>query len=323
MSKKTILISLACLIGAGVLFAFIGPYVLIPLFGYGSDPRNTSVEDILQYNLMKADRTPGWSADGQSIVANIGHSIYVITTSDLSLRRILPERDGQYYSPSLSRNGRVAYIRHEFVRTAIFREKDDSWYSVETVDLTRDEVKSIRWTYHDMRPPLISPDGARIWMVSSGTRIYDNQGNVVGDLDVFSAYGAWSNDGEKIAYIDAKWPENGPANTPLVVVDWYGNNEVVIPGGSGRSYWTPPAWSPDDKRLYYAYRPEGSEPTAIHVADLDSGTGTTIAELGTGIDVLHIATSPDGKNLLLITSLEKAVNQIWLIYGLSAPTGPT
>ena len=306
---RIVLISLACLIGAGLLFGFLLPYILYALFGWwGSDPRNPSNEDILKSQLLMADRTPRWSADSQRIVVNIGHIIYVVNTSDLSLHRILQERSGHYYSPSLSRTGRVAYIHHEFVRRV-----EGGRHHIETVDLASGQVQRVRWSSHNMYPPLISPDGSRIWIVHhSGTRIYDNEGKVASPLDVFAGYGAWSNDGQKIAYIRAKPPENDPLTTHLIVVDWDGSNEVVIPEANG-SYRAPPAWSPDEKRLYYAYRPEGSEPTPLRVADLDSRATNTIAELGIGVDVLHISASPDGNALLLVTLTDARINQVWTI----------
>ena len=321
MSKKTILISLACVIGAGILFSFIAPYILVPFFGYGSDPRNTSVEDRLQDNLMRADRTPGWTADGQSIVANIGHGIYVVNTSDLSLRRILPKRSGQYYSPSLSRTGRVAYIHHEFVRPAVFRPAEDSRYHVETVDLTSDKVQRIRWTYHEMRPPLISPDGSRIWIAASGTRIYDNQGRVASPFEdhALGGIGVWSNDGQRISYVrGALLSNSGHYWSELVVADWQGNGEVIVAEAKVElevdNALSVGAWSPDDKRLYYAQRSSTTDgPTTLNVADLDSGATTTIAELGRGVDVQHISASPDGSALLLVTLTYSITNQVWTI----------
>ena len=55
-----------------------------------------------------ANRTPQWSADGQSIVVNLGYRIYRVSADGRRLTRLPEQADAGQFSPSLSPEGHLA-----------------------------------------------------------------------------------------------------------------------------------------------------------------------------------------------------------------------
>ena len=151
-------IALAIVVGLGYV-AFWG------LLGYGLSGFERFPEPSLDVNCNEfqyADRTPRWSADGQLIVVNPGERLLGVNLNGGEPFVIRGNTGERQYSPSLSRDGRVAYQIGFENRVSDTHERHTA-----IADLSGSEVEFVAQERHcSSIYPVWSPDGKRLAFIT-------------------------------------------------------------------------------------------------------------------------------------------------------------
>ena len=261
-----------------------------------------------------ANRVPQWSADGQSIVVNLDYRIYQVSADGSSVARI-PDNgaDGQF-GPSVSPDGRIAYMdateyepRLTTVNSDSGRQKHHTWRGI-------DEIAGI---------PAWSPDGRYVAFTArvrnnidpdhrgrfvKQATLMDEKGSLTAAYQPsFPAFSGrerpvWSNDSKQVAF---SWYCHH--RCIVTVMDTDGNGKTVVdaaaiakPGQDefqARGALSSVAWSPDDRTIYYALKQGRHLPTILYSTNLSTLATRHIIDLGTR-EIDHLAISPDGGKLL-------------------------
>ena len=292
-----------------------------------------------------ADRTPQWSIDGQILVVNIGDGIHGVDIQGNKLWQI-PNKSVSHsvsgrYSPALSTNGEVAYVLYftedRFLGN-LFHFTPYRW-RIELTNVNGTEIDRLfskrRTTVHN---PVWSPNGSSLAFSADGNltimtkrelglwsrlpsiltfwRKYDN----AAENWVIKHPVVWSNDGQRIAYIDSSVIYNDYTDEYDISVDrivnmqWDGADEkIAMEQQSRRDEFRPArfeptslAWSATDDRIYFVYyeladgEDAGYTPS-VRSARPDGSDERIIAVWTEGFRVKGLKLSPDGSQLLFTT----------------------
>ena len=273
-----------------------------------------------------ANRTPLWSADGQSIVVNLRHRIYRVSADGSSVTRIPPDGEGGQYGPALSPDGRIAYVdateytpRLTIVNSNGGRKKHHTWRGVSQIEgipawspdgryvafsvQARNDHQSGRWDDLVTQSVMMNEKG-------SLTAVYQPPYLVRSGM----SRPVWSNDGRQVAF---SW--DCYRRCTVTVMDTDGRGKTVVdaakiaaPGQDeyqARGTLSSVAWSPDDQTIYYALQQGRHLPTILYSTNLSTLATRHIIDLGTRwID--HLAISPDGGKLVFVTHKPLIKNSI-------------
>lgn len=245
-----------------------------------------------------ADRTPQWAADGMSIVVNLRYSIYRVSADGRQMTRLPASGEDGQFSPSLSPEGRIAYLD---ARGRNMR--------ISTMEHDGERVKRHLQAHivSNAGIPRWSPDGQHIaFSKISGSIIMTEGGEIVSRYSNPFPSGAiptWSNDGEKVAFA---WCFNGPRcgitiakldDVSKTVLDIQGVAKPDALQGFAVMNLSSVVWSRDDETIYYILLRGLHLPAVLYAMNLSTLESKSIAELG-GQWVDYIQLSPDGDTLL-------------------------
>lgn len=260
-----------------------------------------------------ANRSPQWSADGQTIIVYSDHRIYQVDVHGRNLKRIPRAGTKGQYSPSVSRSGNFAYL-----------DATDEVPQITTADINGGPIKyHAETTARDAWGiPALSPNGRYI----AFSEVTDDNWEQVSKATIIDLHTAtttkhtgparkggkpvWSNNGEQI---DFTWGHWHCYNTPcfITIMNTDGSNERIIEitpipnlGGEspvGRARISSVAWSPDDRIIYYVAQKGTHLPTVLYSTILTTMQTQPIYDLGR-LDVLDLDVSPDGSMIVFAAS---------------------
>ena len=290
-------------------------------------------------NSQRADRTPQWSADGQTLVVNLGGDIYGASVDGNRLWYVA-YRTAEYngvFGPALSVNGEVAYLRYypdkshieiadingvnaaEPNRLFSETERDDypKW-STDGSRLAFDTNGELTiMTKRELEPSSDLSSILRFWRKDDIRAKYDES---VIDNWPTNMPAVWSNNGQRIAYTYSSAIYNDYTDeydislARIVNVRWDGADEkIAMEQKSPRDEFRPAlfeptalAWSPADDRIYFVYyeladgEDAGYTPS-VRSARPDGSDERIIAVWAEGFRVKGLKLSPDGSQLLFTT----------------------
>ena len=259
---------------------------------------------------LYANRAPQWGADGQTIVVNLDYRIYHVDTDGTNLTHIPVEgQDGQF-SPSLSADGRIAYMDDTTIHQRLITASPNGGAKQYFTGLGILKTNGI---------PAWSPDGHHIAFASiiknenlgysAQATIIDDNGALVAthDSPIHSkGWPVWSNRGEQVAFT---WAYLGcaPVNCAITVSDLNGAYHTIVntapesdgPHPEAKATLSSVAWSPDDRTIYYALQKDAHLPTILYATDLTTMESRPIAEISR-TPVFDLRTSPDGSTLMFV-----------------------
>ena len=314
-SKFVKFVLVAILVTLIVLVVILGCYGLV-LFAATQIERGYSGYNAWDAEASQlADRTPQWSSDGQRIVVNVEDRIVGVNVNG---GEPLDIRGRKQYSPSLSRDGRVAYE----TRPSGGREQ-----RIALTDPPGSELEVLpREKHHYAVHPVWSRDGKHLAFIT-----YTSPASTLPEgrwLTIVDATGSgethpipldsksvlhkpvWSNDGNHIALLES-YATGNPSpyqyRYRLRTISRDGK-DVRIFTGTLADFKTVgvslPTWSLGDDRLYFIKRnrheqlPSGLWNSSLYSVGSDGTNENMIADLG-DITVGEIKLSPDGSMLLL------------------------
>ena len=337
------LVVIGSLVGAGSLLLSIIFASVLSVFdicimecGYGKG-------DLYEGISQSVDRTPQWSADGQTLVVNLGGDIYGASVDGNRLWYVA-YRNAEYsgvFGPALSVNGEAAYLRYHYLREFHIEIADAN--GVNAAEPNRLFSETGKEGY-----PKWSPNGSRLAFSANGNMTIMTK-REVGQLSPWSRLSStlafwrqddvrrkydesvienratrrpivWSNDGQRIAYIDSSVIYNDYTDEYDISVDrivnmrWDGADEkIAMEQQSRRDEFRPAlfeptalAWSPADDRIYFVYyeladgEDAGYTPSVRSVRP-DGSDERIIAVWTEGFRVKGLKLSPDGSQLLFTT----------------------
>ena len=258
---------------------------------------------------------PQWTLDGEIVIGYADHHLYAARTDGSEFRRITRRWDGRHFQPALSPDGRLAHLTNSGGwLDRLFGEYLE--YSISIADF---DGRAARTNYkvplevYGSRPAYLrwSPDGSSlVYRIGDQTVILDGTGAEQqrffppapaewGRSFWSSGTAAWSNDGQRIALLAGTNKGGGErvisairpdGSDPQILFRIIGNVEEV----------STPAWSLDDRRIYFAMRRNEDQDAVLYSIGHD-GTGLQkLAQLKRGY-YFDIEMSPTGDALLLVS----------------------
>ena len=332
-----------CLIVAVAALGFLGfvGFYFLLIIGAAGIESGLNVSGNYHALQRNADRTPQWSADGQTLVVNLGDEIYGASVDGNRLWRVAYKdtehsRSGAF-APSLSVNGEVAYLKYYKVEGWL--TNPDGYYHIEMIDINEVNATEPNQLFSEARrsgAPKWSPNGSRLAFSTFSTDddltimtkrelepssdlksilTFWRKDEARGKYDTLSIPGKgwrifWSNDSQRIAFIE-QWPSR------IVNMQWDGADEKIAMEQKRRGDEFRPAlfeptslaWSPTDDRIYFVYYELMDGEDAGHYRYTPSmrsvrpdGSDERIIAVWTeGFRVKGLKLSPDGSQLLFTT----------------------
>ena len=247
----------------------------------------------------RADRTPRWSGNGETIVVNLGGSLRGVSAAGDGVFEISGVADRNIYSPSLSTNGLLVY-------QVGFQDKPEypryeRYIGISDIEAPGDKPAIVK-VDDQCNPiyPALSDDGAQYAFIlkpdcrdtptdrmlalgATGDRTieyYPISDGIEGKV-------VWSNDGRTVAFA---------GGTGLSVFSESEGERSLV---KTRVRISLPAWSLDGSSLYYVKRNLGDSANSMLYSISPDGSGQRlIADIG-NIKVREVQLSPDGSRLLL------------------------
>lgn len=323
------LVVISSLVGSGTLLLSI----IIDVFDIPGIESGFGMVERYRPIYHRADRTPQWSADGQTLVVNLGDDIYGASVDGNRLWYVA-YKNMEYsgvFAPALSVNGKVAYLRYHYLNKFHIEIADANGVNAAEPNRLFSETGTEGY-------PKWSPNGSSLAFNTSGhltimtkrelglwsrlpsiltfRRKYDN----AAENWVIKRPVVWSNDGQRIAYIDSSVIYNDYTDEYDISVDrivnmqWNGADEkIALEQQSRRDEFRPArfeptslAWSTADDRIYFVYyelmdgEDAGYTPSVRSVRP-DGSDERIIAVWTEGFRVKGLKLSPDGSQLLFTT----------------------
>jgi TolB protein len=255
-----------------------------------------------------ADEVVRWSLNAQGSAAtriavtrqNGGGSydLLLMDSDGFGLRRIAG-RGTQLYSPVWSPDGR---------RILYALNTERGWRLIER-DMQSGSERTIDPGGHQLLTPGYAPDGRKIVlsvMRDAGADMYEYdiaqqcclRRLIAGSSSTITVNGAYSPDGARVAFTS-----NRAGNPAIWVMPAAGGDPVLLSPFSPGSYYTSPAWAPDNRRVVFHggwnSRMRGS--FQIMIADA-SRPGAQIEQITARGNNEDASWAPDGRNLVYTSS---------------------
>ena len=344
-------VNCGCLAIAVLALGFLGiaGLLLIVMLSVGIES-GWGAERGYNSKYRSADRTPQWSADGQTLVVNLGDEIYGASVDGNRLWRIAHKDTEHHFSgvfyPSLSANGEVAYVKYYYNNGALLSDRNTN--HIELTDINGTEPRRLFSNTGLLggKPPKWSPDGSRLAFSTNGKQVnimtkresglssiltfwrkYDTY-SIPEDMGGYAGF--WSNDSQRIALIRQDRHED---KSIVSVADWDGSDSTtiieakdIISLGGGMPIPNI-SWAPGDDIIYFSKTEfPGSEDwerdirtikttTKLYSMRPDGSAERMIKDLGDDFLVKRVEVSPNG-SLLLLTAIH--LNQSNGVYVLNS-----
>ena len=320
--------------GRGCLIIFVLMLGFLGIIGLCYAPGEFGMDTRSDYDALQrsTDRTPQWSADGQTLVVNVADVIYGASVDGNGLWRVAykdeEHRFSGVFAPSLSVNGEVAYIKY-YRDEGLFERSNPDKHHIELTDINGTETKQM-FSKSGVANyfPNWSPDGSRLAFATydpsdgyqmivmtkreSGLssiltfwRKYDTHSIPSVDKKQSVRHPVWSNDSQRIVHVASDVTDNNGVSR-IVNVRWDGADEKIAMEQERRIGTFDPtslAWSIADDRIYFVYyefvsgEDSGFTPSVRSVRP-DGSDERIVALLWENSRIRNLTLSPDGGRLI-------------------------
>lgn len=271
-----------------------------------------------------ADRSPRWSADGRTIVVNVGYSIFRVSVDNGHATRVASTGTKGQFSPDLSSDNQIAFFDVSQRRSCI---------SVANEGDTEIECHIKIRSAGPWAIPMWSPNGKYLafsigqWgTVHSKAVIMSLQGKIIAShTNSFSSGGVpkWSNSGQQVLFAWNQGHKCGHIHgirCAITVLRLDGTTDTILDVEAiigTRGSYAPRAeatlsssvWSSNDQIIYYALQQGIHLPTVIYSLDLASMVTTPIFEMPE-TTILDLNISPYDDTLMFIAHEWRPVGRI-------------
>ena len=313
--------ALGCVLIVAIIFGFIVtcyPFLAGLAIGIGESGGNEDTADIDLGYHRKA--VPQWVPDGTAFMFDYGDGmIYLFDLAHSRLETIATgsSRDYEDHSPDISPDGiHMVYVTRSYKTGFLWNTVQFPELAVSNIDGSNKQRLTTN-RISDSHPEW-SPDGKLIAFMT-GVRIgagyqrrlhiMENDGSLVRQLAPTirpKSYHSpvWSPDGRAIALVgwandeDREVVGNGSYSAVLYTVRVDGSGLTKL--GNTLS---PPAWSPDGRRVAFIRRARGSDISELYTVNVDGSNPQRVTSLQRPesdwyINLGNVSWSPDGSSIL-------------------------
>ena len=295
--------------------------------GFGRcEPYRGPGDSATYLETRRAERTPQWSADGQTIIINDGSRIIGVPVNGGEAFSITGAGGKEQYSPSVSPEGRVAYqigvdqggCRQYEQHVAVASLYDDHLKLVD-IDIASSPVSPMSvypvWSYNGAHIAFVTQLDQDVYAPERELTVLNDDGSLTRNFPVsftsapwrgvlsehrYNTTGrvVWSRDDKQIAYLGFQPTGSSQRLYRLSVIGADGSNDRRILQKWGLI--SLPEWSPANDRLYFVHseRREGSWEASLYSIGADGSDERLIVEIPSA-PVYEISLSPDGTTLLI------------------------